>query len=343
MHLTSRLPLSFMFFKHWHTDDTEVGVVIAKAQFMRAADGFFYANQAPPHLLLEDIFEGDPATSPLVCEQEIAPGKIGTDLIIKAIARSPEAKPAPDWQVSVSIADKLHYSFRVRGPSNWEHKITGWRLGSPEPVTEVPITYALAYGGVVAGADTENPEVFEFNPSGVGYTTPQSLESKEPFPAPQIGELAEFMAADPQTDMTVHGFGPIAKTWLPRRADAGTFDMAWQQTRHPRMPVDYDLGFWNAAPKPLQISPALKGNETITLAGINHAPQPVNIKLPEIALTVHMNGTESNYQDMTLDTVLLDVGDPVIDNHSLTMLWRCLVIAPDRFGTGDIQQMNMEQ
>jgi len=33
MHLTSRLPLSHMFFKHWHVDDTEVGVVVSKAVF----------------------------------------------------------------------------------------------------------------------------------------------------------------------------------------------------------------------------------------------------------------------------------------------------------------------
>ena len=342
MHLVSRLPLSFMFFKHWHTDDTEVGVVIAKARFERAADGGYYATHTPPELLLEDIYEGDPATSPLVSEQDIAPAKIGTDLIIKAVARAPEAKPAPDWPVSVSIADKLHYSFRVRGPSKWEHKMLGWKLGEPEPVTEVPITYALAYGGISAGADADHPEVFEFNPSGTGITTPQSRENKESFAAPQIGELAEFMAADPEMDMTVHGFGPIAKTWLPRRADAGTFDTAWRQTRHPRMPMDYGLGFWNAAPKPLQISPALTGNETITLSGINHAVDPIDVRLPDVALTIRMAGEESSYQDMILDTVLLDVSDPVTDNHSLTILWRCLIIAPDRFESGDIQQMSME-
>lgn len=218
----------------------------------------------------------------------------------------------------------------------------GWKLGEPEPVTEVPITYALAYGGIAAGADADSPEVFEFNPAGTGFTTPQSRENREPFPAPQIGELAEFMAASPETDMTVHGFGPIAKTWLPRRAEAGTFDAAWQQTRHPRMPVDYGLGFWNAAPKPLQISPALTGNETIALTGISHAAEAVIVKLPDVALTVHMTGKESIYQDMTLDTVILDVSDPIADNHSLTILWRCLVPTPDHFETGDIQQMSME-
>ena len=342
MHLTSRLPLSFMFFKHWHTDDTEVGVVIAKARFERATDGMFYASQTPPEFLLEDTYEGDPATSPLISEQDIAPAKIGTDLLINAIARSPEAKPATDWPVSVSIADRLHYSFRVRGPSNWEHRATGWKPGKPEPVTEVPITYALAYGGMAAGADADNPEVFEFNPSGIGFTTPQSRANKDPFPAPQIGELAEFMAADPQTEMTVHGFGPIAKSWLPRRAEAGTFDAAWQQTRHPRMPVDYGLGFWNAAPKPLQISPALAGNEIIMLAGVSHTAETIDARLPGVALTLRMTGQENSYQDMVLDTVLVDVSDQMIEKHSLTLLWRCLITTPDRFETGDIQQMHME-
>jgi hypothetical protein len=332
-----------MFFKHWHVDDTEVGVVIAKAMFQRAGDGCFYGVQTPPEILFEDICEGDPATSASVSEQDIAPGKNGTDLIIRAIARSPGAKPAPDWPVGVSVVDKLHYSFRVRGPSQWRHGMFGWKLAEPEPVTEVPITYTLAYGGAVAGADESHPDVFEFNPSGIGFATSESLKNQGPFAAPQIGELAEFMSANPETAMTVHGFGPIAKSWLPRRRHAGTFDKAWQQTRHPRMPKDYSLAFWNAAPNPLQVSPPLAGNEIIQLTGISHAAEPVTIKLPEVALTLRMGGEDNRYQDMVLDTILLDVRDQAMENHTLTLLWRCMVADPEHFSVADIQQMHLEE
>jgi len=34
MNLTTTLPLSHMGFAHWHTDDTEVGIVVAKAGFV---------------------------------------------------------------------------------------------------------------------------------------------------------------------------------------------------------------------------------------------------------------------------------------------------------------------
>ncbi|KAG1655710.1 hypothetical protein GQR58_024341 [Nymphon striatum] len=172
--------------------------------------------------------------------------KTATDVIIRATARSFDRKPRSDWPVSVSILDRLRYEFQVRGPSQWQHRrLGGWTLSQPELVHEVPLSYALSYGGYVLNGD-EDKVAYEFNPSGLGFATPESLKNSSAFSAPQIGLLGEFMSADPLTPMSVEGFGPIAKTWLPRRSEAGTFDADWQRDRHPRMPMDYNLSFWNA-------------------------------------------------------------------------------------------------
>lgn len=340
MKLSSLLPVSAMFFRHWHTDDTEVGIVVAKAEFRPDDTGKFRAIPKPAPLCLADEFEGDPASSPLVREQEIAPGKRGTDLTIRAIARAPEGKPLPDWAVSVQIPDRLFYEFRVRGPSEWRRGLLGWRQSDPEPVAEMPISYALAYGGPAQGdPEMERRPVFEENPAGLGHATPESLKGKQSFAAPRIGSLAEFVAAEPGQPMTVHGFGPIAKAWLPRRAFAGTFDDNWKTTRHPRMPRDYDLAFWNSAPPQLQIVPGLTGSERIIVKGIRATPDPVSVTLPGVRLHLLArgeDGTEGRLP-LVLDTVDLDLRAPEPGTEVMSLVWRGLVTGSARIQFGEIQ------
>ena len=59
MLLSSRLPLGSLFFKHWHTDDTEIGVVVAKAVFEVRDDGTLKTIKPAPDLVLADVFGGD--------------------------------------------------------------------------------------------------------------------------------------------------------------------------------------------------------------------------------------------------------------------------------------------
>ncbi len=338
MQLSTKLPIQCMYFRHWHVDDTEVGVVVAKAHFTRGADGLFKGTRDVPELRMSDeLEEGNPGFAALLHEQEIAPGKEATDLLVRGVARAPEGRPTGDWPVRVEIADRVSYGFQVRGPSEWRKQGRGWSLTEPELVQEVPLTYALAYGGTAPGQYDHAPEVFEMNPAGRGFVTDQLLEKGEPIPAPQIGELAEFMGGEPRKEMTVHGFGPIAKAWLPRRADAGTFDEEWKQTRHPRMPKDYTLKFWNSAPLPLQIDPMLDGHEMVSLRGFSHATDPLAVKLPGVFLSVDVRGEEyTKTVPLDLDTVEIDVTDADPEGHTLTLLWRGLITGPERFNAGDI-------
>jgi hypothetical protein len=339
--LTTALPLSCVFFKHWHTDDTEVGVVVAKARFVRGPHGHFYVVAAPP-LVLEESFAGDPAWTPLVQDQDIAPGKIGTDILIDAVARCADGAARTDWPVYVQIPDRLDYGFRVCGPATWQKGWSGWSLAPPAQVREVPLSYTLAYGGAAPGETVETPDVFDFNPAGRGYANARLLAGKEPFAAPQIGELAEFMAQDPTARMTVHGLGPIAKAWLPRRSQAGTFDKDWQQYRHPRMPHDYSLRFWNAAPLPLQVDPPLLGHEEIRLRGISATHPEVVCPLPRVQLVLQLTGEEHSHSVMTLDTVQLDLRDPAPEAHQMTLIWRARILAPHRYAEGQIWAEQLE-
>lgn len=342
MKLSSRLPLSLMFFKHWHTDDTEVGVVIAKARFVRREGGESLRADAAPGLELHDVFEGDPAGSELIGEQDLAPGKIGTDLTIRATARSPEGRALADWPVTVDIPERLHYGFQVRGPSVWRRgRLGGWERTAPELISEVPITYARAYGGSAPGPQGEM-RMHEPNPAGIGLVTRERLNAEAEIPVPQIGALAEFMATDPLAEMTVHGFGPIAKAWLPRRAHAGTFDADWQATRHPRMPRDYSLRFWNAAPAQMQLNPPLRGDEEIAVTGISLRPNPVRLRLPGVWCALEARGETTERLEMVLDTVMLDLQNEDPRTHCATLTWRARVPAPHRFTAGEVISGRLE-
>lgn len=328
MKLFSRFPLSMLFFKHWTPDDREVGVAIAKAAFRRYPDGQLRAEPAP-ELAMEDVFEGDPAWTALIQEQDLSPMKRGTDLTIAAIVRSAEGKPRGEWAVEVGIPDTLHHQFHVRGASAWIPRRKGWERTAPELVNEVPLRYGLAFGGAAPGPDEDM--VHHYNPAGIGLVTQDRLAAKEDIPVPQIGLLAEFLSDDPMAEMSVHGLGPIAKAWLPRRAFAGTFDDDWLADRHPRMPADYDLQFWNAAPGPLQVKDGLTGVEVISVSGISETPGPLQTVLPRVWCGLQMFGQERVDQAMVLDTVQLDLTNPDPLEHTATLLWRAQIDQPDRF------------
>lgn len=328
MKLVTDLPLATIFFKHWHIDDSEVGIIVAKARFYRAQDGLFYVNGQAPELVFAEVFDGDPALgAPLAQDQDIAPGKMATDLIVHAIARSPRGAALADWPVALRIADRLHYGFHVRGPAFWQKQTIGWRRSAAQPLCEVPIDFRHAYGGRAPGNDANTPELFEFNPAGQGFANRALLQRGDEFPAAQIGELAEFIAQDPLAPMTVHGFGPISKTWLPRRSDAGTFDEHWRQTRAPRMPPDYDLRFWNTAHRPLQLSPPLKGWERIEVGGISHHSATIPVTLPAASLYIEARGDADLDQRMVLDTVEVDLRSDTPAEHSLLLTWRARIQA----------------
>lgn len=182
----------------------------------------------------------------------------------------------------------------------------------------------------------------EFNPSGLGFATPESLRNRNAFLASQIGLLGEFMSADPLTPMAVEGVGPIAKTWLPRRSEAGTFDEDWQRDRHPRMPTDYSLSFWNAAHRSLQVEPFLSGIETISVDGVSFDHQTIHATLPRVGLAAYFSGTHRGDLAMTLDTVVIDLNSENPNDHTLDLTWRCRLDQPDLFATVHITSQKLE-
>src|SRR5437660_7109173 len=136
--------------------------------------------------------------------------------------------------VLVSVAER-QTSLRVLGDRVWGGDGTAT---APEPFTEMPLVWERAYGGRYAVGERELAE--ERNPVGCGFLGERDPAELEGSPAPNL--------VDPKTpqerlgdEATPACFAPSAGAWLPRREFAGTYDAAWQKSRAPYLPVDFDL------------------------------------------------------------------------------------------------------
>ena len=103
-------------------------------------------------------------------------------------ARAPGGRPISQFEAGVRVAGTSRV-IRVSGPRRWKRRLGLLpSIGSPEPVTFVPVVYSRAYGGV----DREHPDSFwPANPTGLGFS--DSLPH-DGLPLPQI-EWAESAAA----------------------------------------------------------------------------------------------------------------------------------------------------
>jgi len=333
MIIANNTPFKHFYFDHWFPGDKERSVLIVQGVF-RFEEGKPYATYVESDqvdIFMEDEFHDKPNESSLKMESNLVPFKRKTDVVINAVARSPDEIPLSQWNVGVEIKDKLSYGFVVRGESYWQKNKLGrkWHLTVPEKITELPVRYEYAYGGISQDKNTDEV-VFQYNPVGCGFYTPEVLSENNRLQAHQIGDVAEFMQEDISSEMQVHGFGAVSKAWSPRRQMAGTFDASWQQERQPKMPEDYNLAYWNGAHGRLQVYPFLLGNETIRLMGLRHNPGPWELPLASgsVSITLHYEEIGSETVPLKLDTVYLDIADKDPQQHRLVQTWR-LVFSGD--------------
>jgi len=331
------LPFSIFSFLHWDERGRERLSVLVKGHFKPDQNGRLRAVPDKPEILFNDVFSGALNESSLERESDIAPFKPKTDISFNAIARSPEAKNLASWPVRIDVDGRVSYAFHAAGARFFEPQKNGhkgskyWRMSDMEKTVAVPLDYEHSFGGTVQISD-EEVKTHPYNPVGTGLLSNYLLEKEVRIAVPQIGILAELNDPKPDQEMTVCGIAPLVKSWLPRRAFAGKFDEQWLTSRQPQMPEDFDFNYWNAAPLPLQLTPYLRGDETLRLSGLWHAPHPVNLVLPGAGIGARVRRTgssEAELLSLRLDTVHGDVRCEKIEEHLFTLIWRATFDNPD--------------
>jgi hypothetical protein len=290
----------------------ETAYAVVKATFAFGAEGPVLAKQQLP-LLATDVFWGDTGASSLRAAGEFALLKPATDVLLSGRAVAPTA----DTRVAeVSLAvGPVRRRLRIFGERHWQRAGGGWKPSLPELWQRVPLRWELAFGGFLPAQGDAPAEVELRNPVGRGLVAAKG-EPQPGQPLPQI-EDPEQLIQDPHDRPTPAGLGPVPPTWLPRRTYAGTYDEAWQRSRAPYLPLDFDARFFQVAPPPLVAPGFLQGGEPVHLQGFS-AGGPITFTLPrcELLLAFDFDGAHLE-RTPQLETVLLEP-----DAGRLQMLFR---------------------
>lgn len=199
----------------------------------------------------------------------------------------------------------------------------------------VPEKYRLTPEQQAEHPQPDNPPVAHTtcttNPQGTGFVERWYADAtrQQRFPAPRIIDprhpftLESFLhCLNGQADFSAvafqpAGFGFLGQSWQPRLAKAGTYDQRWLDTRHPRLPEDFDFSHWNGAPEDQQIpypAPGLR----FELKGV-HPQGDLIGQLPahKAVVLLRMDDGALIPQWMALDTLILDT-----DKMTLAVTWR---------------------
>jgi hypothetical protein len=297
----------------------ETIIVAAKATYDLPPSGppVLAAEQLP--LLTADVFGPDAAQDAPRFENDFAPYKPKCDVLVSGRAHAPHGEPVNTIGVGVSVG-QWSKKFTVHGSRIWLKSAFGHRISDRRPFVTQEIDYDHAFGGT--DPDTLDPNraaTYEENPVGVGfYPNRQALEG---LPLPNTAEFGGLVEGW-QTRHRPMAFGPLGRSWRPRRDFAGTYDDKWLVTRMPFLPDDFDSRYFQAAAPDQQI-PYPRGGERIEIVNLCQDGR-ISTTLPELQIKVTFERRSRRFAQKLapLDTLLL-----LPEERRLCMTFRCHLVA----------------
>ena len=252
-------------------------VVSIKATFDIGADGQVQPAEEQADPLLMPVYRGEPGKSSLEYESDLIALKPTTDILLNGTAYAPGGKPSDDFLVSLSVGP-VRKVLRVHGHRTWEEGAFGYRPSRAAPVVQVPVVYERAFGGFdQRDPDPRRQRIDLRNPVGLGVVAPDTSLAGLPMPNFEYPE-GRLDKASPA------GFGPIDGHWSPRRELCGTYDEAWQRSRMPLLPEDWDDRSLLCSPADQRPPNHLRGGEPVELVNLTRGGL-LRFQLPRVHLT----------------------------------------------------------
>lgn len=206
-------------------------VLVKRSYAIRDGEPLVELEEAEP-FLRTDLYHdpGDPERCSLRREEECAPYKPATDIVLLAEAHAPDGRPAETVTVGVEIGG-YRKLLRVTGDRFARHRSgRGPDVTDPEPFTTMPIRYERAYGGIDARSRPEAPFFYPRNPIGRGVALHNLPEAVEGLPLPNIEDPEDCLTPDRliigeegrwNGQPLPQGLGWYQKTWYPRCSFVG--------------------------------------------------------------------------------------------------------------------------
>jgi hypothetical protein len=290
-------------------------VPVVKATFEISPQGklTLAEEQAPLELAGKKWDDSDESSDRY--EPEVAFFKPATDVVLAGHAHAQE-RGTREVLVALKIG-ALQKGVQVIGDRMWFKSMGSIAMTKPAPFERIPLRYERAFGGW----DRSNPgaaQAFEpRNPVGTGFRAKGS-RFEEGVRLPNLEDPTQLVEEWGDCPPPA-GFGFVGPHWQPRAAFAGTYDAAWEKSRKPLLPRDFNRRFFNAASPGLIAPGYLQGNEPVVVA--NATPEgrlAFNLPgLPPPRVEVARHEQPDTWIELKLDTVILDT-----DVMRLFLLWR---------------------
>jgi len=318
------------------TDEVGMPVFVAIVQSTWAIveDGPLLALDTQPAVRTSGEWYGDPATTSLKLEPQIAFTKPATDIALVGYAY-PSSSGSSDGIVGIRVGPVQKIA-RVFGDRLMTRNLGLAYTTTPQPFERIPIVYERCFGGW----DRRHPDPGHHtceprNPVGVGFMDGAMDTGFEGW-LPNF-ELTDQLFQGIGDTPEPAGFGFIQSHWYPRSLFAGTYDKRWSEDRKPLLPDDFDRRFFNAASPGLIAPGFLQGDEEVIVIGATPGGRTA-FRLPGLPTPhciVALRGRRSARLEMNLDTLLVDT-----DALTVTMTWRGALRL--RRGPHDVEAVNVD-
>lgn len=297
--LENRTPFASEVFLLPDGHGQELHLLVLKASFDIGSDGLARPTDDQQQISLVDEYWGTPGASSLIRDHDLALGKPMVDITVHGCAHAPGGHPTEHVIVELRIAG-IQKRLLVSGERRW----SGDAPTAAAPFIAMPLVWERAYGG------NDEPR----NPVG------------------NSGELGPPNIEHPSATITRRGqrgrpagFGPIARTWQPRPALAGTYDQTWLNRRWPLVPEDHDP-LWNQSAPEDQRLTRLDGGEVGMLINMTRNG-PWYFRVPRLDIPVYLFHSDREQRaELRVDTLEIEP-----DASRLTLVARfALPVVQDR-------------
>jgi hypothetical protein len=308
LQLDNQTPFACIFAVLPNREGIDTMFVVVKATVNLRPKIALAPKQIPPSLV-DEYYEA-PENSSLKSVSEMHIGKPGTDILLVGCARTPDGQPDEGVLVSMSVAERSKQVL-VMGDRTWQSNGTPT---APEPFSAIPLVWERAFGGMHTLEDRIYAE--ERNPIGVGFRGKREPEAMQGLPVPNLEDPAALMASWNDAPPPAC-FAPIAPSWQPRRAFAGTYDLRWQRQRAPYLPSDFDPRFFQTTSGAMCFDRYLVGAEQVQISGASE-DRPIDFTVPtvrpiiEITLAGQFKQPEANLETLQFEP----------DQNRVSLTWR---------------------
>jgi hypothetical protein len=296
--LHNKSPFASELFSFPDIEGQEVLLLVIAATFACDDVRQFHPVDPQPPVCVADEHYGDPTSTSIRFEADVALEKPWVDVIVNGTAYAPGGRPITSLPVELHVGD-IHKRLMVYGDRK---RRRGGSPSEPDPFVTIPIVYERAYGGYDRrDADPTKHKIYAQNPVGLSF---RDIRASDPSIASEFPNI-EYPngAVLPRTGAPA-GFGIIGRSWSPRLQLAGTFDAKWLEEQWPLLPKDFQAEHYQAAPLDQQ-SRQIQGGEDIVLKNMTPGGDWV-AKMPmiDVPIRLHFSDRVENTKPR-LDTVVL--------------------------------------